>query len=144
MENPLKPFPATIEKIKSETADTRTYTIAFDDGAGRDYSCRPGQFNMVSLFGIGEAPISISSSPAQKGSFQHTVRAVGDVTTALARLEPGGGVWIRGPYGSAWPMEEAKGKPLLIIAGGIGLAPLRPVLLEIFHHRRQYGPLEIL
>jgi NAD(P)H-flavin reductase len=144
MENPLRPWPAIIEKIKPETADTRTYTIAPEDGAGRDYRWRPGQFNMIGLFGIGEAPISISSDPGQKRSFDHTIRAVGDVTNALARLEPGGAVWIRGPYGRGWPTEEAKGNPLLIIAGGIGLAPLRPVVLEVLRRRRDYGRVEIV
>jgi NAD(P)H-flavin reductase len=144
MENPLQPLPATIEGINTETYDTRTYVMRLEDSAGADFSYFPGQFNMVGLMGIGEAPISICSCPVEKGCFSHTVRAVGDVTNALGHLEPGARVWVRGPYGRGWPMKEAKGKPILIIAGGIGLAPLRSAILEIFRQRDEYGPLEIL
>jgi NAD(P)H-flavin reductase len=144
MENPLRPQQAVIENIKRETYDTQTYTMRLEGGGAEDYSYLPGQFNMVGLTGIGEAPISLSSCPVDTGSFSHTVRAVGDVTNAIDRLHPGDRVWVRGPYGRGWPVEEAKGRRILVIAGGIGLAPLRSAILQIFCERDEYGSMEIL
>lgn len=108
------------------------------------YAFRPGQFNMLTVFGVGEAPISISSSAREKGRFAHTVRIVGNVTNALARLEPGQSLGVRGPYGRGWPMDLLQGSNILIVAGGIGLAPLRPVIEEVCQNRDAYGHLEIL
>jgi NAD(P)H-flavin reductase len=144
MENPLQPRSAIVENIERETYDTRTYAMRLEGSGGEDYSYLPGQFNMVGLVGIGEAPISLSSCPVEKGCFSHTVRAVGDVTNALDRLQPGGRVWVRGPYGRGWPIEEAKGRRILVIGGGIGLAPLRSAILQIFRQRDEYGSVEIL
>ena len=145
MENPVRPLEAVIEDIKQQTYDTVTYRISFKDlGQQGSFAFKPGQFNMVTLFGIGEAPISLSSEPQRRESFDHTVRAVGSLTKALTRLEPGSTVGVRGPYGSAWPMEEAKGKNVLIVAGGIGLAPLRPAITYMFHKRADFGSIEIL
>jgi len=142
MWNPLKPRDAVIEAIKRETYDTLIYTLVLKDGG--EFSFKPGQFSMVGLPGMGEAPISISSEPSRRESFDHTIRAVGNVTRALANLEEGDEVMIRGPYGTGWPMEEAKGKDILIVAGGIGLAPLRPFIFHIFENRADFGYLEIL
>src|SRR3972149_6744264 len=102
------PQKANITAVKPETPDTRTYTLALGNGNG--FRSMPGQFNMLSLPGIGEAPISISSEPGRADSFDHTVRAVGDVTNALMSAAVGSAVWVRGPYGSTWPMELARGK----------------------------------
>ncbi len=150
MRNPLELQDAVIEAIKRETYDVLTYTLVLKDGG--EFSFKPGQFNMVGLPGMGEAPISISSEPSRlalspvevRESFDHTIRAVGNVTRALANLEEGDEVMIRGPYGSSWPMEEAKGKDILIVAGGIGLAPLRPFIFHVFENRADFGYLEIL
>lgn len=142
MWNPLKPRDAVIEATKRETYDTLIYTLVLKDGG--EFSFKPGQFNMVGLPGMGEAPISISSEPSRRESFDHTIRAVGNVTRALANLEEGDEVMIRGPYGSSWPMEKAKGKDILIVAGGIGLAPLRSFIFHIFENRADFGYLEIL
>ena len=175
MRNPLELQDAVIVAIKRETYDVLTYTLVLKDGG--EFSFKPGQFNMVGLPGMGEAPISISSEPSRlalspstepfdgalrrssgqaqdklrtspveimRGSFDHTVKAVGNVTRVLANLEEGDEMMIRGPYGSGWPMEEAKGKDILIVAGGIGLAPLRPLILHIFENRADFGYLEIL
>jgi len=145
MINPFKPESAVIKAIKEETYDTITYTLVFtEDGKQDEYSFQPGQFNMVTLFGIGEAPISLSSDLSKKDSFDHTVRAVGDVTNALAKLSEGDIIGIRGPYGSSWPVEEAKGKNLIIVSGGIGLAPLRPFITNVFENRSDYGKVQIL
>ena len=166
MRNPLKLQDAVIVAIKRETYDVLTYTLVLKDGG--EFSFKPGQFNMVGLPGMGEAPISISSEPSRlapspstepfdgvqdrlrtspvevRGSFDHTIRAVGNVTRSLANLEEGDEMMIRGPYGSSWPMEEARGKDILIVTGGIGLAPLRPFIFHIFENRADFGRLEIL
>ncbi len=141
MLNLYLPVKAKIEKIKQQTADTRTYTISLADGK---LEFKPGQFNMVSIVGFGEAPISISSPPYEKDTFDHTIRAVGSITKFLENLKPGDTIGIRGPYGNSWPMEEAKGKNVLVVSGGIGLAPLRPMILEMFHNRNEYGKIQIL
>ncbi len=145
MENPYIPSKAIIKKIGKETADTNTYTLAFLDKEKRDrFSFTPGQFVMVSVLGIGEAPISLSSSPLNRECFDITIRKVGDVTNAISKMKKGDILWLRGPYGNGWPMEEARGKNLLIIAGGIGLPPLRGVIANIEKKREEYGQLEIL
>ena len=143
--NPYIPEIAVIEKIEKQTADVNTYTLVFKDKAKqKGYSFSGGQFNQVTVFGFGEAPISISSDPQEKDAFQHTVRKVGNVTAALFNLKKGDVLGIRGPYGYGWPMKEAKGKDVLITAGGIGLAPLRPVITQLFKNRKDYGKIEIL
>jgi len=143
--SPWEPQKAVIKAIKQQTRDTATYTFAFVDPKVQEaYTYDPGVFNMISIFGIGEAPISISSSPDVKDSFDHTIRAVGNVTKALAKLQVGDIVGIRGPFGVGWPVEEMKGKDVLLVAGGIGLAPLRPVIKYIEARRDQYGYFEIL
>ncbi len=143
--SPWEPQPAVIKGIKQQTADTTTYTLSFADPIFQaNYSYDPGVFNMISLAGLGEAPISISSNDSGPDTFDHTIRAVGNVTNCLAGLKVGDSIGIRGPYGTGWPVEEMKGKNVLLIAGGIGLAPLRPVIKHIQAHRQDYGKLEIL
>jgi len=143
--NPYKPLKAVIKGIKQQTYDTTTYTMSFvDDKVQQEYKYDPGTFNMITLFGIGEAPISISSCADEKGTFDHTIRAVGNVTKALTQYKVGDVVGVRGPYGIGWPVEEMKGKNVLLIAGGIGLAPLRPVINHIKNRRSEYGKFEIL
>lgn len=100
---------------------------------------RPGQFNMLYAFGVGEAPISMSGPSSRPDVVVHTVRAVGEVTRALCRLQPGSTVGVRGPYGTPWPMDAAVGADLLVIAGGVGLAPLRPVVYQALEQRAAYG-----
>ncbi len=144
--NPYKPEPAVIQAIRSETPDTTTYTMKFRDL--QEFSFEPGQFNMITLFGYGEAPISISSAPSEDGTFEHTVRHVGNVTNAMAGLREGDTLGVRGAYGTGWPMSQLEGQDVLIIAGGIGLAPLRPVIQAVIGDRRKgngrYGSMEIL
>lgn len=145
MKNPYVPAEAVIQAIKDQTHDVRTYTLAFIDPRTQvDFSYRPGQFNMVTLPGYGEAPISFSSEAFRRTTFDHTVRGVGVLTNSLARLGVGGVVGIRGPFGTSWPLEQARGRDLVLITGGIGLAPLRPVIAEILNRREEFGSLEIL
>ncbi len=113
---------------------------------GKDLNHQPGQFVEVSIFGIGEAPISVSSSPLKKGSFEMVVRRVGNVTNAMHQLKDGDKIGIRGPFGKGFNMEEFKGKDVMIVAGGIGLVPLRSLINTILDssQRKEYGRLIIL
>jgi NAD(P)H-flavin reductase len=104
----------------------------------------PGQFNMLYVFGVGEVPISISGDPEDSSALQHTTRAVGTVTKALQRLKKGGTVGIRGPFGSQWPVDQARGCDCVIVTGGIGLAPLRPALYSLLAHRERYRKIVLL
>ena len=142
MLNLYVPLKAVIEDVKTQTHDTKTFTIRLDDN--KDFDFKPGQFNMVSLLGYGEAPISISSEPNVKNKFDHTIRFVGSLTHTIEKFKPGDMVGIRGPFGNSWPVEEARGKNVLFIAGGIGLAPLRPFIKQVFHERDQFGKVQIL
>jgi len=104
----------------------------------------PGQFNMLYAFGVGEVPISISGDPGRPDRLTHTVRSVGMVTAALCRLRRGQWAGVRGPFGSSWPLAEARGRDVLVVAGGVGLAPLRPVVYELVSHRRDFGRVTLL
>jgi NAD(P)H-flavin reductase len=139
--NPWIPRAFTIAERTRETADT--FTLRLEPG-GDGVPFAPGQFNMMYAFGVGEAPISISGDPARSDVVVHTIRAVGAVTNAIARLEVGASVGIRGPYGSGWPLARAVDGDLLIIAGGLGLAPLRPVIYDLLAHRARFGRVAIL
>jgi NAD(P)H-flavin reductase len=107
------------------------------------YAFAAGQFNMLYVFGVGEIPISISGDPT-KPPLVHTTRAVGTVTRALRQLKRGDMLGIRGPFGSHWPVEQAEGKDVVIVAGGIGLAPLRPAVYEVLSRREKYGRVVLL
>ena len=145
MRKDFMPAPARVERIVSQTYDTLTYTLAFEEPAVREsYRFQPGQFNMLSLLGIGEAPISISSWHGTPERFDHTVRAVGAVTNAMTHLKEGDRIWVRGPYGQGWPVKELAGRNILLVAGGIGLAPLRPLVAEFIQRPGVYKGLEIL
>jgi sulfite reductase subunit B len=111
---------------------------------GQELGHQPGQFVEVSLFGIGEAPISVSSSPTKKGSFELAVRAVGNVTKAMHNLQPGATIGIRGPFGKGFPVEELKGKDILFVAGGIGLVPLRSLINYAMDKRSDFGRVLVL
>lgn len=126
-----------VSSVRLETDDTATLVLEPDDETPLDF--RPGQYTMLYIFGVGEVPISISGDPARPQMLVHTVRAVGAVTRAVVGLQPGSAVGIRGPFGSGWPVSEAMGRDLLVVAGGIGLAPLRPVLYEVLAHRSDFG-----
>lgn len=137
------PEPATLLNKKPLTEYETFYEFKLD--SGRELGHGPGQFLEISLPGIGEAPISISSSPTQAGIFQMVVRRVGNVTTALSKLEPGDKVGVRGPFGTKFPVDTAmKGQDILLVCGGIGLVPVRSAINYILDNRRDYGRLTIL
>jgi NAD(P)H-flavin reductase len=139
--DPMLPHPYIVRQLTKETPDT--FTLRLENGANRT-SFRPGQFSMLWVFGVGELPISISGNPAEKDQLVYTVRSVGQATHALVSCTIGDGVGVRGPYGTGWPLEEARGHDVIIVAGGIGLAPLRPAIYEVLQNREQYGRLIIL
>ncbi len=119
-----------------------TWTLELDPEG--PFPFKPGQFNMMYAFGIGEAPISISGDPAAPETLVHTIRAVGKVTEALCAARPGTLIGIRGPYGTDWPVAAAEGSDVVVLAGGIGLAPLRPALFHLMNNRSRYGRVSIL
>jgi NAD(P)H-flavin reductase len=141
--NPMMPVPHRVQRLRGETDDTFTLEIEPTDGAGR-FSFAPGQFNMLYVFGVGEVPISISGYPHGLKPLQHTTRVVGAVTKAMRRLKPGDMIGIRGPFGSHWPIEDATGRDIVIVAGGIGLAPLRPALYHLMAQREEYRRIVLL
>ncbi len=140
--NPLIPVPFTLQHKRRETYDT--WTLALQPPEGMSFTFQPGQFNMLYIFGVGEVPISISGDPAQPVPVAHTVRAVGTVTRAMTALKPGAPIGVRGPFGHGWPLDEAKGHDVVIVAGGIGLAPLRPAIYTLLRHRDDYGRVVLL
>jgi len=143
--NPWMPHRVTIREIRKEIPGTATYALEIDDPLVRQhYRFLPGQFNMLYLPGIGEAAISISSDPEEHPQLLHTVRVAGGVTRALARHRVGDPIALRGPFGNPWPLEAARGKDVVIACGGIGLAPLRPAIYHIIHHRDDYGTVDLL
>ena len=136
----MVPRAVRIKSVQQDTRDTFTMEFAPDGG----FSFAAGQFNMLYVFGVGEVPISISSDPGEKSAFLHTTRAVGTVTAALKRLKKGDTVGIRGPFGTAWPVSEAMGRDCLLVTGGIGLAPLRPVIYSVLSQRQKYRRVIVL
>ena len=141
--DPMLPRRFRITEKKRETADTYTFAMTPVDG-DTTFGFSPGQFNMLYLFGLGEVPISISGDPSRPEMLVHTARAMGSVTQAFAALKPGEMVGVRGPYGSAWPIAEAKGRDALIVAGGLGLAPLRSAIYSMLATRQKFRNLVIL
>jgi len=121
-----------------------TVTLELEPLSGARPAFEPGQFNMLYAFGVGEAAISISGDPAGGTAFVHTVRNVGAVSRALAALEAGAVAGLRGPFGTSWPVEAAEGSDVVFVAGGLGLAPLRPAIYRVLANRHRYGRVSIL
>ena len=170
--NPWLNHSATIVRITPETPEVATYDLVIDDDSVADsFRFAPGQFNMIYMPGVGEIAISISgattngwpglergtsetagltsqaqSSPShpRERCIVHTIREAGNVTQAMTKLREGDSVGLRGPFGSSWPIEQCEGKDIILIAGGIGLAPLRPVVYEVLANRQRYGNVSLL
>ncbi|MEZ5889874.1 MAG: FAD/NAD(P)-binding protein [Xanthobacteraceae bacterium] len=143
LSDPMVPRLARVVRRWYETPHTWTIEIE-SDPPGADAAFAAGQFNMLYAFGVGEIPISVSSDPVAPRRLQHTIRAVGAVSAALARLQPGETIGLRGPFGTGWPLESAAGRDVIIVAGGLGLAPLRPAIYRVLAERRRYGKVNIL
>lgn len=133
---------AKIIRSRRLTTHEKLFEIILQSGMSLDHE--PGQFVMVSLFGIGEAPISVCSSPTKRGSFELCVRAVGRVTNTMHTLEAGDEIGIRGPYGKGFPTRILEGNDILIVAGGLGIVPLRSLINFVFDNRRDFGKVHIL
>lgn len=131
-----------VRRVLRELPDVVTFHL--DAGSMGGFPFAPGQFNMLYLFGAGEVPISISGDPAAPGLLVHTVRAVGAVTRPMCALRRGATLGVRGPFGTAWPVDEARGKDVIIVAGGLGLAPLRPAILQLLSRRATCRRITIL
>ena len=142
--NPMKPHLATITDIRDLATGIKLFRVRLDDpevSASFDYV--PGQFAEVSAFGVGESPFGITSTRERGEEVEFAINRVGTVTEALHRMDVGDKIGIRGPLGNGFPMDEFKGKNIVILGGGIGGAPLRPVINTIIDHRQDYGKLTI-
>ena len=143
--NVYLPHIVVINKIIDEAPDVRTFHFNFKDKALREkFTFESGQFGEFSVFGHGEAPFCISSSPTRPDHLECTVKRTGQLTNALHRLSVGAEIGFRGPYGNGFPLEELKGKNLVFVAGGIGLAPLRSLIWNVLDNREDYGKLDIV
>jgi NAD(P)H-flavin reductase len=137
----MTPVPYRVVSRAPETADTWTLLL---EPLGTPVVPMPGQFNMLYAFGVGEVPVSTSAGPEETGVLVHTIRDVGAVTHALVTSAAESVIGVRGPFGTAWPLDEARGRDLVIVAGGIGLAPLRAAVYHALTHREDYGSVCVL
>ncbi|MDR3418466.1 MAG: FAD/NAD(P)-binding protein [Nevskia sp.] len=139
--DPWVPQPWRVRDLRRDTSDVFSMQMAPLEGVAPPF--KPGQFNMLYQFGQGEVAISISGH-APDGGILHTVRAVGAVTRVLEQIAPGTVLGVRGPFGNGWPVEELRGHDVVIVAGGLGLAPLRPLIEWLALHRADYGRVDII
>ncbi len=142
-DEPMVSQPYVVRGVAKETPDTFTLTLA-PEKESNGALFQPGQFSMLWVFGVGELPISISGHALQSDQLVYTVRSVGQATHALVSQKVGDGIGVRGPFGTGWPIETARGRDVIVVAGGIGLAPLRPVIYHLLRNRKQYGRLVVL
>ncbi len=141
--DPMVPHIYRVQRNRRETHDI--FTLELEPVSGVEaLTFAPGQFNMLYAFGVGESAISISGNAGIKNKIIHTIRRVGTVTTALGKLKKGDTLGVRGAFGSYWPMQVAEGNDVIFVAGGIGLAPLRPAIYHVLANREKYGKVAIL
>ncbi len=139
------PMEAEVVARVDESPTIFSLSLKLVDGDQHDsYRFMPGQFNMLYLYGVGEIPISIVGDPDQPDLLQHTFRTVGRVTRGFARLQPGDRIGLRGPFGRGWPLEAARNRDVLIVTGGLGCAPVVPVINHVLNQRQQHGRVAIL
>jgi NAD(P)H-flavin reductase len=138
--DPYRPELATIKEVYQETHNIRTLRIVLDDEEKmRNFTYGPGQVGQLSVFGTGESTFVINSPPTRKDYLQFSIMRVGEVTQRLHQLEPGDQIGVRAPLGQPFPVEEMKGKDILFVGGGIGMAPLRTLMLYMIDHRSDFG-----
>ena len=143
--NPYRPYLGTLVGVMDMATDIKVFQVELDDPEEREgFAYRPGQFAFVSAFGVGEAPFGLASTPLRSPVLEFAINKVGTVTSALHRLGEGDVVGVRGPFGNWFPLDEMKGKNVILLGGGIGGAPLRPVVHTILDNRADYGKLIIL
>jgi NAD(P)H-flavin reductase len=138
----MTPLPYRVVRKRRENHDN--WTLELEAGGEAIEPIGPGQFDMLYAFGVGEVPISTSGDPRDSGRLVHTIRAVGSVTKALCDARPGDVIGVRGPFGNRWPVEQAHGRDLVLVGGGVGLPPLRPVVYEALAHRGDFDRLVLL
>lgn len=144
-DNIYLPYPARVVRVVEENNQIKTFGLTFsDDTRHESFAYSPGQFMMVSIANFGEAPISISSTPSRPGPLELSVRKAGALTTAMHDLREGDVLGLRGPYGKPFPMESFKGRDLVFVAGGIGLAPLRSVINFCLDKKEEFGSITLL
>ncbi|WP_062465674.1 FAD/NAD(P)-binding protein [Demequina maris] len=141
--DPMVPRRYVITHVRQDTRDTFTLLLDPADGTA-PLTFRAGQFTMLHAFGVGEVPISISGDPAHPAPLEHTIRNVGAVTRALVEAAPGTEIGVRGPFGTSWDVDDAAGHDVVFVTGGIGLAPLRPAILDVLRNRDAYGKVLLL
>lgn len=145
MNDVFLPDIASLAHLSDETPDTRTFQLRFRDlNKGKDFHYLPGQFIELSVFGYGEAPFCIASSPTRPEALETTVRRTGQLTDALHKLGEGDEVGVRGPFGNGFDLQAAYGKDLLFVAGGIGLPPLRSLIWNVLDERSRFGKVMVL
>lgn len=143
--NPMEPYLGRLETIRDLGAEIKLFSVRLLNGGQEAFqNCRPGQFAFLSAFGIGEAPFGVASTAERGDLLDFAVQRLGSVTTGLHELGEGDILGVRGPLGNCFPMEDFKGKDLIVLGGGIGGAPLRPVIHTVLDHRADYGRLTIL
>ncbi len=141
--DPMLVRPLQIQRIIRDLGDTFSLILQPPDGEA-DFSFQPGQFNMLYVYGVGEVPISISGDPARREILVHTTREVGTVTRAMRKLKVGDSLGVRGPYGKGWPVDKVENQDVVLLTGGIGLAPLRPMIHYLLTRREKYGRIVLL
>jgi len=145
MSNPYLPEIATIEEIIQETHNIKTFRVGFNNQSRMaDFSFKPGQVGQLSVFGIGESTFVINSPPTRLDFLQFSVMQVGELTTKLHSLQVGDQIGVRAPLGNSFPIDEMKGKDILFVGGGIGMAPLRTLLLNMLDNRDDFGDISII
>ncbi|MDP5240043.1 FAD/NAD(P)-binding protein [Uliginosibacterium sp. 31-16] len=142
-DNAYLPWEAEIVDTIQETPDIFTWKLRFTDReVARNYSFKHGQFNMLYLYGVGEVAISVMSNDGE--CIYHTIRAVGRITKAMMKLPIGAHIGVRGPFGSAWPLDEARGKDVVFVTAGLGCAPVTSSIKYVVANRAAYGRLVIM
>ena len=143
--NPMRPYLGTLVGVRDLATDIKLFQVELNDSQARErFTYLPGQFAFLSAFGVGEAPFGVASTLSRGLVLEFAIAKVGTVTAALHAMEEGSIVGVRGPMGNCFPLDEIKGKNVIVLGGGIGGAPLRPVLHTILDHRDDYGHLTIL
>jgi len=141
--SPMVPLPYRLCEISEEIPSCMTLRVE-PESEEFFQPWMPGQFFMIYVFGHGEVPVSTSGNPEKQGQLTFTVMSVGSVTQAICRLTPGDSIGLRGPFGSVWPLDKLEGRDIIVMAGGLGLAPLRPVLYHLLSHGDAYGDIRLL
>jgi len=141
--SPMLPLPYRVSDISEEIPGCQTLRL-IPEFEKHYQKWTPGQFFMLYVFGHGEVPISVSGNPEKPGELTFSIMSLGSVTQAICRLKPGDAIGLRGPFGSAWPLDKLKGQNIILMAGGLGLAPLRPALYHLMSNSQAYGNIQLL